>query len=279
MRTFLIFVGCIVGAYAALALLLYLVQPRLVWLPQVPGRELVATPGALGLRYEDVELRAEDGVRLHGWYLPAGAADAPVLLLCHGNAGNISHRLDLLRIFRGLGWGVLAFDYRGYGRSEGRPSEAGTYLDAAAAWRHLVEVRGHRPERIVVFGESLGGGPASHLAAAVQPGALILASTFTSIPDIAALHYPFLPVRRLARIRYPVAEHVSGVRSPTLVIHSPEDEIVPFELGREVHRRAAAARKAFLEIRGDHNSGFLVSEATFAAGIEQFMAPVLNSPQ
>lgn len=146
----------------------------------------------------------------------------------HGNAGNISHRLDSLRIFHGLGLDVLILDYRGYGRSEGRPSEEGTYRDARAASRYLVEARGVAPERIVVFGRSIGAAIAAALAVEQRPAALILESGFTSVPDLAADLYPWLPARRLARLHYDTRARLPHVTVPVLIVHSRDDEIISF---------------------------------------------------
>lgn len=256
-------------AYTALLALVYLLQSRLLYFPDTPGRSLDATPADIGLAFEDVSLVAVDGVKLRGWFLPSPGARR-VVVFCHGNAGNISHRLDWLRILHRLGLSVLIFDYRGYGRSEGRAREQGTYLDAEAAWAYLTQTRGYRPADIVLFGESLGGPIAAHLGMAVQPGAVILASTFTSVPELAAHHYRIFPVRWLSRFRYATVEYLGAVKAPVLVIHSRDDEIVPFAHGEALHRRAAEP-KALLAIRGDHNGGFLLSEPALVAGMQQFL--------
>lgn len=256
--------------YVAVAGLVYTLQSRLLYFPHVPARTLQTTPSAIGLAYDEVWLAAADGPTLHGWFLPAADAGR-VLLFCHGNAGNISHRLDWLRILHGLGLSVLIFDYRGYGQSNGHPTEQGTYRDAEAAWAYLTETQGYRPADIVIFGESLGGAIAAHLAQAVQPGALVLASTFTSVTALAAHHYRFLPVRWLSRFRYEAAADVSRVRAPLLVIHSRDDEIVPFAHGEALYRRAAGPKR-LVAIRGDHNAGFLLSERQLTTAMRQFLA-------
>src|SRR5262245_46041302 len=219
----------------------------------MPGRALTATPADIGLAFEEARIMTADGLELHGWYVPA-EPDASVVLFCHGNAGNISHRLERLQFFHDMGLAVLLFDYRGYGKSQGAPDELGTYRDAQAAWDFLTHTKGISSAHIVIFGESLGGAIAAHLARDVtSAGALILASTFTSAPDLASEFYWYLPVRLLARFQYPTAEYVSQVRVPTLVIHSQDDEIAPFSHGRKLFERAAGP-KAFLEISGDHNA-------------------------
>lgn len=270
MRTLLLIPLLAAATYVLLGAYVYVFQSRLIYFPNMPGRELTATPADIGLTFEEARITTADQLELHGWYVPAGT-DAPVVIFCHGNAGNISHRLEWLQILHGLGLTALLFDYRGYGRSSGTPDEAGTYRDAQAAWDFLTRSKGIASARIVIFGESLGGAIAAHLARDVaSAGALILTSTFTSAPDLASEFYWYLPVRMLARFQYPTAEYVSQVRAPTLVIHSRDDEIVPFSHGRKIFERAAGA-KAFLEISGDHNGGFLMSGSMLTQGLRSFL--------
>ena len=258
-----------VSAYAVLIAYVFLFQARLIYFPNIPGRALTATPAEVGLDFEEVRITTADRTELHGWYVAAGAG-APTVLFCHGNAGNISHRLDWLEIFHDMGLAVFLFDYRGYGQSSGTPDEQGTYLDAQAAWDYLTNTKRHSPKSIVIFGESLGGPIAANLAKDVSPGALVLASTFSSAPDLASNFYWYLPVRLLARFRYPTAEYVTRVHAPTLVIHSRADDIVPFSHAEAIFRRANEP-KQLLEIRGDHNSALLVSRRQIAGGIERFL--------
>ena len=262
------------ATYLALAAYLYLFQANYVFFP---WRALDATPADAGLGYEDVHLETEDGVNLHGWFVPTAHARFTLLFL-HGNAGNISHRLDSLRLFNRLGLSTFIFDYRGYGRSAGKPTEAGTYRDATAAWRHLVVERGISAQRIVVFGRSLGGGVATWLASVQTPRALIIESTLTSVPDMGAQVYPFLPVRLLARIHYDTLARIPDVSCPILVVHSRQDDIIPFEHGRRIFD-AAREPKAFLAIRGDHNSGFLISGEDYVRGLDGFLKGLESAPR
>lgn len=255
--------------YAGMAFLLYALQGQLLY---QPGRELGGTPRDIGLVYEDVTLVTDDGYRLHGWYLPADARQ-PTVLFFHGNAGNVSHRLDTLRLFHRLGLNTLIIDYRGYGRSEGAPSEPGTYLDATAAWRYLVDDRGVPCEDIVVFGRSLGAAVATWLAARYPPRALVLESAFTSVPDLAAKLYPFLPVRLLSRYQYNNRSWIAQITRPVLVVHSVADEIIPFAHGQALFE-AAPEPKRLLVIRGSHNDGFLISEEAYLKGISSFLDAV-----
>lgn len=257
------------GAYGALLLFLYFGQASLLYLPDLPSRELVATPEDAGLAYETVHLKTEDGVTLHGWYVPA-AAPRGTPLFFHGNAGNISHRLDSLAIFHRLGLNVFIFDYRGYGQSGGKPDEEGTHRDAMAAWRYLTGERGIEGRGIVLFGRSLGAALAAWLATETRPGGLILESAFTSVPDLAADLYRWLPARRLTRLKYPTRDYLARVDCPVLVVHSPEDEIIPYRHGRALYA-AARQPKAFLELRGDHNTGFLLSGEDYVRGLAAFL--------
>lgn len=250
-----------------LSALLYFMQPHFIYFP---ARGLDADPADIRLPFEDVSFTTEDGVNLHGWFIPRDGARGTVLFL-HGNAGNVSHRLDKISIFHELGLSVFIVDYRGYGRSAGQPSEDGTYQDALAAWTHLVTHRRTEAARIILFGESLGGAVAAWLANRVKPGAVILESSFTSIEAMGRRHYPYLPVRWLTRIHYPTADRIAGILSPVLIIHSVEDEIVPFAMGQALFA-AAHAPKKFIPIRGGHNEGFLVSGETYIDGLRRFLS-------
>ncbi|WP_151704271.1 alpha/beta hydrolase [Nitrincola alkalilacustris] len=252
----------------------YLLLVVLVWSMQgcmvhVPSKHLVATPADAGLGYEDLTLITADNETLHAWYIPAPAARGDLLFM-HGNAGNISHRLTSIGQFHRMGLNVLIVDYRGYGKSSGKPSEQGLYRDAEAAYRWLVEERGVVPGRIVVFGRSLGAAVAAHVAAEKPVGALILESGFTSVPDLGAEIYPFLPVRQLSRYQYDTREKLSRISVPVLVIHSPQDDIVPFHHGQALFD-AAAEPKQFLQIQGDHNRGFVQSGELYTRGLAAFV--------
>lgn len=257
-----------VACYAVLVLVVYLMQARMLYLPDVPGRSLDRTPADIGADYRDVSIRTSDGVRLHGWFLP-GDSDR-VLLFFHGNAGNISHRLESLRQFLQLGLSVLIIDYRGYGRSEGRTTEQGIYRDAEAAWQYLVDDNDTPEGRIVLFGRSMGASAAAYLASRHRPQALVIESSFTSVPDIAGEYYPWLPVRWLSRIQHSAEDFVRQAECPVLVVHSRDDEIVPFRHGEAIFA-AAGGPKAFLEIRGTHNDAFLRDERNYLAGLRSFL--------
>ena len=255
-------------AYALIMLFVFLYQPRLVYFPQVE-RELTATPRAAGLDYEDVTLTTADNVKLHGWWVPSRNARGTILLM-HGNAGNISHRLGYLTMFNRLGYSVLLFDYRGYGKSGGHPDEEGTYRDAEAAWLHLAATRNVAPRDIVMVAESLGGGVATWLALKYPPRALVLASTFRSVPDLGAQIYPWLPVRLLARITYDNLARIARVDAPVLIAHSRNDEVIPFAHGEALFA-AAREPKQMLVLAGGHNDGFLFTRDAWIAAVGAFL--------
>jgi hypothetical protein len=275
MRGLLTLLIAAASVYVLLALMLFLFQDRMVFLSNLPGRALTATPQNAGFDYEDVTLETSDGLKLHGWYVPAAQARGVVLFL-HGNAGNISHRLDSIAVFRELGLDTLIIDYRGYGRSEGKPSERGTYLDAEAAWHYLVDTRGVAANRIIFFGRSLGGAVVAWLATQYRPAAVIIESSFSSALDMARKLYPFMPVRLITRLEYPVSEYVSRLRCALLVIHSRDDEIIPFTMAEAIYD-SAAEPKSLLEIWGDHNNGFLLSRDRYLSGLDEFIQK--NLPQ
>jgi fermentation-respiration switch protein FrsA (DUF1100 family) len=229
-----------------------------------------------GASVEDHFFSTDDHLRLHGWWCRpdrrGGTADI-VLLWFHGNAGNLSHRVDLLLRLAALPAQVFLIDYRGYGRSEGRPDEHGLYRDGAAAWRYLVEDRAVTPDRIVIFGKSLGGAVAVDLAATVVPAGLILESTFTSVPDMAAHHFPIVP-RALVRTRMDSLSKIRAVGVNKLHIHSPADEVVPYTLGRRLYD-AAPEPKRFHEVAGaGHNETYLVGGAVYFETIRRFLEDV-----
>ena len=255
-------------AYGGFSVLLFLSQEKLVYYPQI-GRVIQSTPRDHGLEYEPLTLVTPDGERLDAWFVPKAQAQASVLIL-HGNAGNISHRLDTIAMFHRLGYSVLIFDYRGYGRSTGKPSEAGLYRDAQTAWDTLTRQRGIPPKHIILFGESLGGGVASWLAAREHPGALVLSSAFISVPELAADLYPWLPAKWLARLHYDTRVALKGIHCPVLIAHSPEDEIVPFRHGQALFA-AAAEPKVFLPLAGGHNDGFIFMRPAWVEVLADFL--------
>lgn len=242
---------------------------RLIFQPS-PGVDL--TPEALGIEAESLFLTTEDGVRIHAFFLPAPGATRSLLFL-HGNAGNASHRLPNAADLASLGVDVLLLDYRGYGLSEGRPDEDGVYADARAGLEHLQKSRGYPPERIVVFGRSLGGAVAVDLAAERRLAGLILESTFTSVADVAREAIG-IPLGALIGRRFPSEEKIRRVRCPILFFHGDRDRIIPFELGRRLFA-AAPEPKTFETIAGaGHNDTTLVGGAEYFRRIGRFLRQV-----
>ncbi len=267
---FLVIVSLATG-YLLLVSYAYVTQGGMLYFP---SREIEATPCDIGLDFQELTLRTRDGVDISAWYIPA-EDERGLVLFCHGNAGNISHRLDSIKIFHGLGLGVLIFDYRGYGKSKGSPDEEGTYRDAEAAWDYLINVLHVKPEKIVLFGRSLGSAVAAELALRKQAGALIMESAFTSVPDLGKKFFPYLPVRLISRYHYESISKVGRIKLPKLFIHSPGDEIVPYAQGVRLFE-GATDPKEFLRITGGHNEGFLLSGNVYIDGLDAFISEHLT---
>lgn len=261
------FLGSLFLIYITIAGTVYLSQRGMIF---SPTREVTETPAYIRLKFEEIVLKTKDNIGISAWYIPAQEERA-VVLFCHGNAGNNSHRLDSIRLFHDLNLSILIFDYRGYGKSEGSPEEEGTYLDAEAALDYLVNSRHVHPEKIVVFGRSLGGAVAAEIALRHKVGALIIESGFTSVPAIGREYYPFLPVKLLSRYSYATIDKVNKINAPKLFIHSPNDEIIPFQHGKSLYEKASPP-KEFLEISGDHNNGFRISGSFYTDGLDRFIS-------
>ncbi len=261
----------VIAAGAALYILIllyfFLNQSGFVYFP---SSDISAVPSDAGVYYEDINIVTSDGERINAWYVPAPSSRGTVLF-CHGNAGNISHRLDSVLILNSLGLDVLIFDYRGYGLSSGKPTEEGTRLDALAAYGYLVSEKKIAPERIIIFGRSLGGAVAARVALEKPAAALIIESSFTSINDLGAELYPLIPIRLLSRFGYNTRDYLSKVRIPVLVIHSPDDDVIPFSHGKKLYE-SAGKKGRFLEISGPHNRGFIISGEIYKEGLDNFMS-------
>ncbi len=247
--------------------IMYALQPGMVFFPT---KNISQTPDQWGLKYEDVYLESSNQNKIHGWYLPVKDSKQ-VLLFFHGNGGNISHRGDSLKIFNRLGLNVLIIDYQGYGKSEGSPGEQKMYDDALVAWNFLITKKKFKPDDIVVFGRSLGGAVAANLAVDVNPRALILESTFSSVKDMAKRLLPVISRIVYSRYEFNTAQKITKNRAPLLVLHSRDDDIIPFELGEKVYQ-AAGKPKIFIVMAGDHNNGFVQSQPAYEQALNNFLS-------
>lgn len=236
-----------------------------------PAKGIEYSPKEFDLDFEEVFFKTVDNVEINGWFIPAkdsSKAYGYTILFCHGNAGNISHRIEKIKLFSELGCSVFIFDYRGYGKSRGFPSEKGMYLDCQGAYDYLLS-RKIAAEQIIGYGESLGGAVIIDLVSKNKLKSLIIESSFTSAKDMAKIIYPFLPSYLLS-LRLDAASKIKFINIPKLIIHSKNDEIVPYKIGMKLYDEAAVP-KEFLEVRGGHNSCFYESEDIIKAKIADFL--------
>ena len=263
----LVIVAMALAILGCLGALLWFGQRGLMYFPD----RHVPRPDAVGLAAgEPVVFTTDDGVRLHGWFLPVPAASFTVMVF-NGNAGNRAYRAQLGQALRARGLAVLLFDYRGFGENEGSPGEAGLYADAVAARRYLLTRDDVREGRLVYLGESLGAAVALELAASHPPAALVLRSPFSSMADMARLHYPMLPTRWLLRDRYASIDKIAHVTAPVLVVAGDRDGIVPLAHSRRLYD-AVTSRKSFVVIEGaDHNDAALTWGPELVDAIVRFL--------
>jgi fermentation-respiration switch protein FrsA (DUF1100 family) len=234
-----------------------------------PDPNLIGTPADFGLESEEVWFEAEDGVRLHGWWVPRPGA--PVFLWFHGNAGNISHRLENIKLLHDLAEvQVFIFDYREYGKSQGKISREGTYKDAAAAYRYVAETRQAPPGEIVLFGRSLGTALATDLAVRVPCRSLIIESAFTNSSDMAKLFAPFMFDWR-PRVPYDNLGKIAQIKVPLLIIHGDQDEIIPVEMGRRLFAAARDPKDLYIIPGAHHNDTYLVGGRAYFERLKSFI--------
>ncbi|MBU8901698.1 MAG: alpha/beta hydrolase [Victivallales bacterium] len=253
-------------SYLILILALFLFQNKMIF---IPYQDFIATPSDFGLNFEDINFKTKDGTNLNGWFVPAENAEYTVLF-CHGNAGNISHRLDTISLFNKLPLNFFIFDYRSYGKSGGSISEKGLYEDVAAAWRYLTETRKIDAKKIIIVGRSLGVALAAHAAEKYSPAGLILESAFSSLPDIAQEKMPVFPVRWMLRYKLSTMENLIKVKCPVLIIASPDDNIIPFSHSEKLFEKAAEP-KTFIELSGDHDDCYFLCRAKYTTAITKFL--------
>jgi len=241
-----------------------------------PTKEVVSTPDRYGIPYDDVSFRTEDGLNLHGWFVQ-GEKDRPVVLFFHGNAGNISHRIDNLEYFRRLGLSVLIFDYRGYGGSEGSPSEEGLCRDGRAAVTWL-KSKGWKKDRTVYFGRSLGAAVALQLAIEIPPAGLVLETPFTSLGDMGRYHYPILQflLGWLLNDRYDNLSKITSLSSPLLIFQGDRDTIVPEKMARSLFEKAREPKRFYLIRGADHNDTYDVGGKEYWQVWKGFLEEIAN---
>ncbi|HUJ30903.1 MAG TPA: alpha/beta hydrolase [Candidatus Acidoferrum sp.] len=265
----------LVGYVVALGVL-RLFESHLIYFPNDPGR-LDGDWHPSGLPVEDLWLRASDGVKLHAWWIPADGATFTFVAF-HGNAGNISHRADVYRFLRETPANVLAVEYRGYGRSDGAPSEAGLYRDADAAYQYLVRTRGIAPRTVISFGQSLGTAVASHLAANSEVGGVVLEAPFPSISAVARRVFWFLPgVQFVVAGQFPTSRHLARINAPLLLAHCEQDPVIPPPLEEQVYEEANPP-KYVLRVEGPcHEEASLFAPTRYRASLHSFLAAVSST--
>lgn len=240
-----------------------------------PDRQIIITPDQRGLEYEDILFEAQDKVMINGWFMP-GKKEAPYFLFFHGNAGNISHRIDNLIMLNRIGLNVFIFDYRGYGKSAGKISEDGFYLDAAAAYQYTAKKASEHNNPIIIFGRSLGAVAAVHIAAGGKCSGVILESAFTSLKDMAAYHYPIPFLSRLIKGRFNAIATIKRVHQPTLFIHGDHDTIVPYKMGQALFD-AANTPKIFYTIPGaGHNDTYEIAGTKYIEVLDRFIRAAVS---
>lgn len=257
----------LIAAYVLVMLFVMWNEPRMIY---YPSRPLDASPAQAGMSFEDVWVTMSDNIRLHAWWLPTPKPTGRVALFCHGNAGNISHRLDKISLLHAAGLDVFIFDYRGYGQSTGHPDEPGTYRDAEAAYEHLTRQRQIDPGCVILYGESLGSAVAVELATHVPVAGLVIEEGFTSVPDVGQKMLPFLPVRWMARNRYESIRKIGSIRAPLLILHSRDDEVFDITHGERLFAPANDPKR-FVTLRGGHNDAFLVSADVYRGALADFV--------
>lgn len=268
----------VAGVYLALLVLLWLAESHLIFFPG-NQRTLVLPATRLGLLPQRVAFTTDDGIEIVGWVMPAAqSANDFWLLICHGNAGNLSEfeRPAHYAALRDVGLNLLAFDYRGYGESGGKASEQGLYRDADAAYRYLREKLGVPASRIIVFGHSLGSAVAIDLVSRSPAAGLIVEGALTSTVNRGQELYPFIPVRLLARSRFSSIDKVAGIRIPKLFLHATRDEVIPVAHGRRLFQ-AAAEPKRFVELQGMHSDAFAVDSARYFGSVAEFLRTIQSS--
>ncbi|MFH1339204.1 MAG: alpha/beta hydrolase [Candidatus Omnitrophota bacterium] len=238
-----------------------------------PTKEIILTPKDIGLKYEDIFFQTQEGLSLNGWFIPSQGPRG-TLLFCHGNAGNISYRVEIIQIFNELNLNVFIFDYRGYGRSQGNPSETGLYRDARAAYDYLLSRQDVDKEKIIIYGKSIGANVAINLASGADAACLIADGGFTSAYDMGKKLFPYLPIKWVIAVKFDAEEKIKNIAIPKLIIHSKDDEVVPLKLGRKLFE-AASQPKEFYLMQGTHNEAIFIHKEEYSSRVDRFLREYL----
>ena len=252
--------------YLIVALYFYFNQINLIYFPD---KNITFYPDQINLEYKDISIRTSDNIGINGWYIP-GEKNSDLVIFCHGNAGNISGRIETIRLINELNLSLLIFDYRGFGKSEGDISEAGLYLDIEAVYQYATKNLNIDKKKIIIWGRSLGAAVAIDFVSRYSIDKLIIESAFTSIPDMGQTIYPFFPVKFVCTHKFASINKIHNVNASKLFIHSPQDELVPFSFGKKLYNKATSP-KSFLEINGDHANGFFEYKEDYIKGIKSFL--------
>jgi pimeloyl-ACP methyl ester carboxylesterase len=262
--------------YLGIIAYLMLNQTNMIYHPE--GRQVAIPAARFSLHEQRVSYPSTDGVQLTAWIIPAVAqqnAEAMWMLICHGNLGNIGfgQRPEFYSFMRDTGLNLFAFDYRGYGDSTGSPNELGLYADALASYHYLTKTLHISPDHIIIFGHSLGSGVAIELASKVPAAALIVEGAYTSVAQRGQELYPMLPIALVSTQRFPSIERIGSIKMPKLLIHSPEDSIIPYAHGQRLYAAADSAKR-FVDVKGGHQNAYSVDKAKYYGAIAQLMREV-----
>lgn len=264
----LLIVVILISVYLVVVGYLFFNQKHMVFFPTL---EISTTPADLNIKYEEITLAVNDTESIHGWYFPASDSSVnKAVLFCHGNAGNISNRLYTAALFQSLDIPFFLFDYRGYGKSVGSLSEENVYVDGRQCYDWLIEQKGFKPENIIIFGRSLGGAVCAELAGNVVVGGIIMESTFTSASELGQKLFPIFPIKLFLKYRFNSLAKIEKINCPVLVIHSPDDDLIPYEMGRHIFEKASQP-KEFFEIEGSHNNRDYLSNPEYIEKIRSFI--------
>lgn len=269
LKTMISLLATLAGGYLLLLVFMYLFQSKLIFLP---SSDLIVTPQQAGLHAEDIWLETNDGEQLHGWYFPNDKAEY-VVVFSHGNAGNISNRIDIAKFLQEAGFSVLIYDYRGYGQSSGKPSEDGLYKDIEAVVKHLKTEKKYGEQQMIMYGRSMGGAVAAYAATKFSVSGLALDSAFKNLRAMVGDLYPFVPAF-LASYEFSTAMYVQQLTGiPVMIMHSPNDSIVDISHGKSLFG-IAKEPKIFVELRGGHNDNFHASVDIHSKNWQEFLQMV-----